>query len=611
MGSDTGMSNNLQDAPDNDPLPPLPPPTSLEAERQRLYDLFMQAPATVLILRGPDLVIELINRPALQVWQQKSSDDLLNRPLFAAIPELVGQPIEKILRDVLATGEAFHGNELYLPLDRNDDGVLEDGYFTFVYAPLRDAEQNVDGIMVFAYEVTDQVMARQQAEASEQRLETILESISDGFVAYDRDWRYIYANEKAAQVVERKKEEILGKTLGELFPDRVALPIFQEFQKIMDEGKPAQIEYFSPGAQRWLRTNFYPSEEGMTTFFTDITEQKLAQQKVEESEAKYRTLFETMDQGFCILEMIFDPANHPVDYLFLEINPIFEQQTGLKNAVGRTARQLVPDLEAHWFEIYGKVALTGEAIRFIEGSAAMGRWFEVYAFRLGDADSRKVALLFTEITERRKAEAERAELAVVQERHRLARELHDAVTQSLFAASVITETLPRLWERKPELAFNQLDALHRLIKGASAEMRTLLWELRPENIVQNNFTELFTQLAAAAQSRSHVQVAVRVHDPIAQPVPADTLVVFYRIAQESINNIIKHAHATRLQLTLKRTPDYLALVIADNGRGFDTSTTRSGLGLTIMQERAATIGATVSVKSRLGRGTRIRLVWPS
>ena len=106
-----------------------------------------------------------------------------------------------------------------------------------------------------------------------------------------------------------------------------------------------------------------------------------------------------MDQGFCVLQMIFDSAGRPVDYRFLEINRVFEAQTGLTNAVGKTALELVPDLEVYWLELYGNVAVTGEATRFIQHSEAMGRWFNVYAYRAGKADERKVALLFTGITE--------------------------------------------------------------------------------------------------------------------------------------------------------------------------------------------------------------------
>ncbi|HEY0738823.1 MAG TPA: PAS domain S-box protein, partial [Herpetosiphonaceae bacterium] len=122
------------------------------------------------------------------------------------------------------------------------------------------------------------------------------------------------------------------------------------------------------------------------------------------SEERYRTLFESIDEGFCILEMIFDADNQPIDYRFLEMNPAFERHTGLVDAIGRTARELVPNLEAFWFETYGSVALTGKSIRFENRAEEMHRWFDVYASRVGDATSRKVALVFNNITERKQAE---------------------------------------------------------------------------------------------------------------------------------------------------------------------------------------------------------------
>ncbi len=111
-----------------------------------------------------------------------------------------------------------------------------------------------------------------------------------------------------------------------------------------------------------------------------------------------------MDQGFCIIEVILNKNKKPVDYKFIELNPTFERQTGLHNAIGKTAKQLVPNLEKHWIERYGSVALTGQSLRFTESSEAMGRWFDVYAFRLNKKDSLRVALLFTDITEQKQYE---------------------------------------------------------------------------------------------------------------------------------------------------------------------------------------------------------------
>jgi PAS domain S-box-containing protein len=127
------------------------------------------------------------------------------------------------------------------------------------------------------------------------------------------------------------------------------------------------------------------------------------------SEARYHALFQSLDVGFCVIQLVFEDGR-PVDYRFLEANPAFERQTGLVGAVGRTARELVPTLESHWFETYGRVARTGEPVHFENGSDPMGRWFDVHAFRIGRPEERQVALLFTDVTAARAAERERERL---------------------------------------------------------------------------------------------------------------------------------------------------------------------------------------------------------
>jgi len=123
-----------------------------------------------------------------------------------------------------------------------------------------------------------------------------------------------------------------------------------------------------------------------------------------DAEAKYRQLFDTLIEGFCTIEVLFDAQNHPTDYRFLEINPAFERQTGLHDAQGKLMRELAPNHEQHWFDIYGKIALTGEPLRFENEARALGRFYEVCAYRVGGAQSRKVAILFNDITERKNSE---------------------------------------------------------------------------------------------------------------------------------------------------------------------------------------------------------------
>ena len=141
--------------------------------------------------------------------------------------------------------------------------------------------------------------------------------------------------------------------------------------------------------------------------FRDITNRKQAEQALRESEARFRTLFESMDEGYCVIEMIFDDNNNPIDYRFIETNPAFEKETGIKGAKGRLMRQIVPDHEQHWFDIYGRIALTGETLRFENAAAALNRYYEVCAFRVGDPELRRVGVVFNDITERKNLDRQR------------------------------------------------------------------------------------------------------------------------------------------------------------------------------------------------------------
>ncbi|MBC8011152.1 MAG: PAS domain S-box protein, partial [Burkholderiales bacterium] len=130
-----------------------------------------------------------------------------------------------------------------------------------------------------------------------------------------------------------------------------------------------------------------------------------AEAALRESVERYHTLFRSIDEAFCVIDLIFDRRKKPVDFLFLEVNPTFEKHTGLVDATGRRMRELVPELEEHWFAIFGRVALTGEPERFVHEAREMGgRWFDAYACRFGGPESRKVAVVLNDISERRQSD---------------------------------------------------------------------------------------------------------------------------------------------------------------------------------------------------------------
>jgi len=202
-------------------------------------------------------------------------------------------------------------------------------------------------------------------------------------------------------------------------------------------------------------------------------------------------------------------------------------------------------------------------------------------------------------------------VAVHEERQRLARDLHDAVTQTLFSASLIGDVLPTLWSRNPQLGEEALHDLRILTRGALAEMRTLLFELRPAALEEAPLRDLFQHLADAFTGRSRVSVTVTVEG--ATTLPPQIQVAFYRIAQEGLNNVDKHAEATAVDLCLVAVPDgTVQLSIRDDGRGFDPNETAAGhFGLQTMRERAAAIDASLFIHSAPAEGTEVLVSWPN
>ena len=206
-------------------------------------------------------------------------------------------------------------------------------------------------------------------------------------------------------------------------------------------------------------------------------------------------------------------------------------------------------------------------------------------------------------------------LAVLEERSRLARDLHDAVTQTLFSASLISEALPALWETDQDEGRQLLKELRQLSRGALAEMRTLLLELRPAALAEACLGDLLRQLAEAVTGRTGIPVEVAAESQ--RTCPSDVHVALYRIAQEALNNVVKHAQATRVVVTLSCELDPgdtegARLSVTDNGRGFDPENVPPDrLGLGIIHERARAIGATLAIDSQPGHGTQITVAWGS
>jgi signal transduction histidine kinase/HAMP domain-containing protein len=198
--------------------------------------------------------------------------------------------------------------------------------------------------------------------------------------------------------------------------------------------------------------------------------------------------------------------------------------------------------------------------------------------------------------------------AAMAERNRLARDLHDAVSQTLFSASLIADVLPKLWDRNPDIGKQKLDELRLLTRGALSEMRNLLLELRPDTLGEEELGDLYRQLRNAFAARTGI--SVEFSEEGRSTIEPEIKEAFYRVFQESLNNIAKHAGASDVQVSLIQQDGQVEVSIQDNGCGFDPETlSPENLGLRIMRERAEGIGAKLAIQSAPGKGTQIRMLW--
>jgi signal transduction histidine kinase len=393
--------------------------------------------------------------------------------------------------------------------------------------------------------------------------------------------------------------------------------------------------------------------------------------ELHESADRYRTLFESIDAGFCILEMIFDATGRPLDYRFVEVNPAFLRQTGLVDPVGRCARALVPQIEQHWIDTYGAIARTGEAARFEAPALGLNRWYDVYAFRVGPARAGRVAVLFNDISARRAVEEELRELTASleqrvdqasAEREAALAQLHEA--QKLETLGQLTGGVAHDFNNLLTPITGVLDLLNRrygtederagrLIGGAleSAERaKTLVQRLlgfARRQALQTRAVDLADLLAGmrdliASSIGATVELRLRI-DPASPPALADPNQLELAILNLCVN--ARDAMPGGGVLTIAAVPEtvgggsggggggvptmapgrYVRLSVIDTGFGMDEATLAravepffstkdvgkgTGLGLSMVHGLASQLGGGFRLSSRPEEGTRVDLWLP-
>lgn len=606
------------------------------------------------------------------------------------LAEAKGRVLHDVIHHTRPDGSHFPLHEC--PIDRafpednqvrgEEVFVHKDGHFfpvSFTASPIRDDTSETIGTII---EVRD-ISAERAIEARRQSAETALRESEERFrnmADHAPVMMWVTDPVGYCTYLNRSWYNFTGQTQAEAegfgWLDAIHPDDRDEASRVFLEANtrqlPFRLEYRlrrADGEYRWAIDAASPrfGEDGVFCGYIgsviDIDERREAEDALKASEERYRALFENIEAGFCIIELKFDDCGRAIDYRFAELNPAFERQTGLSNAAGEWVSDIVPDLEGHWFETYGQVARKGEPARFESYAEPFRRWFDVYAFRAGEAHEHRVAILFNDITERHRAEdalrelnetlEQRVEQAVAEREH-----AQEALRQSqkMEAMGQLTGGVAHDFNNLLTPIVGSLDMLQRkglgterdqrLIAGAmqSAEKaRTLVQRLlafarrQPLQAVSVDIVALVNGMADLVASTTGPQIRVVVDAPEnLPPAKADPNQLEMALLNLSVNarDAMPEGGLLRISANVETVEvgrgdlcpgSYIRLSVADTGTGMDEATAAraiepffstkgigkgTGLGLSMVHGLASQLGGSVTIQSSVGLGTNVTLWLP-
>ena len=590
-----------------------------EVEQQRFYDMFREAPVGMCILKGPDHIYEKTNAFHDKLIGYRV---VIGKTVEECFPELKEQGFIELLNDVYRTGETYVGQEQKICFQGQKEGG-RDVYLNFMYQPFRNHHGEVAGIFYFGVDVTEQVLARKKIEASERRYRQIVETAQEGIWLVDKDLRTLFANHKMHEILGYSPEEMAEKSMLEYVDAADA----SSLQKILQAEADSlffslQIGFMSKqGIRVWAVLNITRNltetgaDNGLLAMVTDITARKKAEEELQRLSfiARSTTNAIIITNGDRKIQWVNDAFTRMTEYTLEEV-------------VGQTTSFLYgpesnPERQRLIAERTGRQEpFVCQIVKYKKSGRPF--WVEVEGRPVFDENA-KLNYYFnteTDITDRQKAyeklinaESQARNFArqlnqmLEDERSKIAREIHDEFGQQLMGFKMSLSSLGRL-DALPGKARLIISELLDGVESTFHSLRNFSNDLRPGILDTLGLIPSIEWLVRGFEKRSRIPCSLEMKVN-KQKFGRDLSINFFRICQEALTNIVKHAEATAVSVEMVEQGEDLFMKISDNGKGMVTEKLENAfsLGFLGMHERARLIGGDLDIYSQVGKGTMIKV----
>jgi PAS domain S-box-containing protein len=489
------------------------------------------------------------------------------------------------------------------------------------YTAIYDNQERLTGYVVIVRDMTEfKVKSDEQERLIDQRTEELknaFERITDAVMAFDNQWNYTYVNRKAAEMAGIPKEELIGQNLWNRFPGEQKLIIHELYKQAMEEQRTIQTECFFPPLKIWIHATMYPSFGGLSVYLQDISARKQTEQALLESREKYRQIVDTAQEGIWMIDQYNKTVF--VNRKMCEMLEYFEHEMQ-----GRSIAHFMDDEERQQsfqsldrrqkgvIEELEKLLITKSGRRIIVHMSANpiydrdGKYEGALAMVSDITEKIKLQRELSQQQERRQKELSKAEInAQEKERTKIGEELHDNINQLLVTSKLFLGHALQTGQYKTNTV-RSMECINQAVEEIRQLSKGLVGPSRAASIgLVASVTDLVIELTALKNIRINFD-----HDSFQEEKTDEGLkLIIYRIIQEQLNNIFKHAESSEVTIQLVHRDARLELWIKDNGKGFDTTKKRKGIGLANIAGRVVAYNGKVDIFSSPGNGCSLCVIF--